>query len=178
MLHEISFDMYSINFSRKLIVIDREEEQKATLRVGTSDLLDMLTSDEPGVDFTLALGADTFIDLARGKWRRTDDIFRLVGSRMVVFQRVSEDDNNTDDEFAKKTDQIMLQESIATCQQLINNATQSSIRVIQIESLSNVSSSAVRRATDEEIMKNMVSQDVLKYIKRHRMYSLSEQKTE
>ena len=64
-----------------------EEQKKSSLRIGTADLLDMLTKNEPVVDFTIALGADTFIDLASGKWRRTEDVFRMVGYRMVVFSR-------------------------------------------------------------------------------------------
>jgi len=47
-------------------------------------LLDMLTTDEPNVDFAIALGSDTFIDLASVKWKRTEDVFKLVGHRIVV----------------------------------------------------------------------------------------------
>lgn len=47
-------------------------------------LLDMLTTDEPNVDFAIALGLDTFIDLASVKWKRTEDVFKLVGHRIVV----------------------------------------------------------------------------------------------
>ena len=47
-------------------------------------LLDMLTTDEPNVDFEIALGSDTFIDLASVKWKRTEDVFKLVGHRIVV----------------------------------------------------------------------------------------------
>mmetsp|Transcript_10686 Transcript_10686/g.23643 ORF Transcript_10686/g.23643 Transcript_10686/m.23643 type:complete len:243 (-) Transcript_10686:59-787(-) len=146
-----------------------EEEQKASLRVGTADVLDMVTSAEPNVDFTIALGADTFIDLASGKWRRTEDVFRLVGYRMVVFRRLSEDGSNENKSTEKDH---LLQESIAKWQLI--NSTQSSIRVIQIPTLTNVSSSAVRRCTDETMMKEMVSSDVLEYIQQQRMYKLSE----
>jgi hypothetical protein len=46
--------------------------------------LDMLTTDEPNVDFAIALGLDTFIDLASVKWKRTEDVFKLVGHWIVV----------------------------------------------------------------------------------------------
>lgn len=150
----------------------RDEDQKATLRIGTADLLDMLIHNEPDVDFTLALGADTFIDLASGKWRRTEDIFHLVGYRMVVFRRLSEEEsnnNNNDDDGGKKKDEL-LQESVAK----YSTTQSSSIKIIEIPTLSSVSSSAVRRTTDETILKEMLSSNVLDYIRQNQMYSFSD----
>jgi nicotinic acid mononucleotide adenylyltransferase len=57
----------------------------------------MLTTDEPNVEFTLALGADTFVDLVNGKWRRSEDVLKLVEYRIVVFRRLIEEDNDFDD---------------------------------------------------------------------------------
>lgn len=153
-----------------------EEDQKSSLRIGTADILGMLANDEPNVDFTLALGADTFIDLASGKkWRRTEDVFKLVGYRMVVFCRLPEDDDGDGDDGrsdAEGEEDRSLQESIAKWQLI--NSTQSSIRLIRIPTLSKVSSSAVRRCTDESILRDMISMDVLDYVKQNRMYSFSE----
>lgn len=137
------------------------------MRIGTADLLDMLIHNEPDVDFTLALGADTFIDLASGKWRRTGDIFNLVGYRMIVFRRLSEESNNTNGDGDKKDK--LLQESVAKY-----SAQSSTIRIFEIPSLSNVSSSAVRKTVDETILKEMLSSDVLEYIRQNQMYSFSE----
>jgi len=128
----------------------------------------MFIDDEPNVDFTLALGADTFIDLASGKWRRTEDVFKMVGYRMVVFRRLSEDNHSQSN--SPETEQ-MLQESIAKWQLI--NSTQSSIRVVQIPTLSNVSSSAVRESTDDALLKEMLAHDVFEYISQQKMYSLS-----
>ena len=136
--------------------------------MGTAKLLDMFIDDEPNVDFTLALGADTFIDLASGKWRRTEDVFKMVGYRMVVFRRLSEDNHSQSN--SPETEQ-MLQESIAKWQLI--NSTQSSIRVVQIPTLSNVSSSAVRESTDDALLKEMLAHDVFEYISQQKMYSLS-----
>ncbi|KAL9182305.1 hypothetical protein ACHAXT_012957 [Thalassiosira profunda] len=149
-----------------------EETEKATIRIGTADLLDMLTKEEPEVDFTLALGADTFIDLASGKWRRTDDVFNLVGRRMIVFRRKESDDGGTD---ALEGDRL-LRESIAKWQQ--PNDTQPSIQLIQIPALSDVSASAVRRSTDEAELKAMLSSNVLEYLQQNRMYSFSSEHVE
>eukprot|EP00584_Thalassiosira_punctigera_P009857 CAMPEP_0172532114 /NCGR_PEP_ID=MMETSP1067-20121228/5283_1 /TAXON_ID=265564 ORGANISM="Thalassiosira punctigera, Strain Tpunct2005C2" /NCGR_SAMPLE_ID=MMETSP1067 /ASSEMBLY_ACC=CAM_ASM_000444 /LENGTH=250 /DNA_ID=CAMNT_0013316585 /DNA_START=57 /DNA_END=809 /DNA_ORIENTATION=+ len=143
-----------------------EEQQKQSLRIGTADLLEMLANDEPEIDFTLALGSDTFIDLASGKWRRTEDVFKLVGYRMVVFGRIPEDGDN------KNGVSEALQESITKWQ--LVGPTQSSIRAIQIPTLTNVSSSVVRRSTNEISLKGMLASDVLEYIQQRRMYSLGE----
>jgi len=151
-------------------VYQRDDEQKTSLRIGTAELLDMLTQNEPSIDFTIALGTDTFIDLASGKWRRTEDVFKLVGYRIVVFKRKEEDSiSNSTVEKNKR-----LQESIAKWQLI--NSTQSSIRVIDIPTLTEVSSSAVRRSTDETVLKKMLSSEVLEYIQDKQMYALSDSK--
>eukprot|EP00578_Thalassiosira_sp_NH16_P001204 CAMPEP_0181129862 /NCGR_PEP_ID=MMETSP1071-20121207/29552_1 /TAXON_ID=35127 /ORGANISM="Thalassiosira sp., Strain NH16" /LENGTH=176 /DNA_ID=CAMNT_0023215885 /DNA_START=46 /DNA_END=573 /DNA_ORIENTATION=+ len=84
-----------------------DEQEKSSLRIGTAELLEMVTHHEPTVDFTLALGTDTFIDLASGKWRRTEDVFRLVNYRMVVFRRLleneEEDNGGSDNSMERKS---------------------------------------------------------------------------
>ena len=152
-------------------IYQRDDEQKTSLRIGTAELLDMLTQNEPTIDFTIALGADTFIDLASGKWRRTEDVFRLVGYRIVVFQRKEEEESSNNSTIEKNK---RLQESIAKWQLI--NSTQSSIRVIDIPTLTEVSSSAVRRSTDEKALKIMLSSEVLEYIQDKQMYALSDSK--
>lgn len=147
----------------------RDDEQKASIRIGTADILEMLISNEPDADFTLALGADTFIDLASGKWRRTEDVFKLVGYRMVVFHRLTEENDVQISGDAGKDE--LLQQSVTKWQ--LVNATQSSIRIIQIPILSNVSSSVVRRTSDETTLREMLSIEVLEYVKRNQMYALS-----
>jgi nicotinic acid mononucleotide adenylyltransferase len=168
----------------------------------------MLTADEPNVDFTLALGSDTFIDLARGKWKRTEDVFKLVGHRIVVFRRkgtrkvvdgnggatTSAEEANNDYAAAatsaaadismveKNTtyeDDELFQELIAKWQ-IINPTTHStSIHVVCIPtSLTNVSSSAARQCTNLQDLKEMVSQSVLDYIVEHKLYAFSEHQEE
>lgn len=161
-----------------------EDQQKSSVRIGTADLLDMLINDEPDVDFTLAFGADTFIDLVRGKWRRSEDVFQLVGYRMVVFRRISssqEKNDSKDEEVVHvdnddETDRV-LSESIAKWNSI--GGQQSSIRAIRIPTLTNVSSSAVRRSTgDKTILKEMLTSGVMEYVQQNRMYSLSENEIE
>lgn len=166
----------TFHFICKLIIIyqifiQRDDEQKTSLRIGTAEVLDMLNQKEPTVDFTLSLGADTFIDLASGKWRRTEDVFKLVGYRIVVFQRKEEENSISNSSVERNK---LLQESIAKWQLI--NSTQSSIRVIDIPTLTEVSSSAVRRSTDETALKKMLSSEVLEYIQDKQMYALSDSK--
>jgi nicotinic acid mononucleotide adenylyltransferase len=125
----------------------------------------MLTDNEPDVDFTLALGADTFIDLANGKWRRTEEVFKLVGHRMIIFRRMSENNNGPE-----KEEQI--QQGIAKWQLL--NETMSSIRLVGIPSLTDASSSTVRSTSDETILSKLVTKPILEYIKQNKLYAFSE----
>jgi hypothetical protein len=157
----------------------RNEEEKSSVRVGTADLLTMMTTDEPNVDFTLALGADTFIDLVNGKWRRSEDVLRLVGYRIVVFRRSMKEDDE-DSEQLKQSDNDV-QECIAKLGQRVQSTTsQLAIRVTQIPDATNlmrrvsVSSSAARCTTDEALLRQILSDDVLNFIKEKRMYAFSE----
>ncbi|KAL7476348.1 hypothetical protein ACHAW6_002218 [Cyclotella cf. meneghiniana] len=141
-----------------------DDNEKSSLRVGTADILTMLTSNEPEVDFTLALGADTFIDLANGKWRRTEEVFKHVGHRVIVFRRLSENNNGPE-----KEEQI--QRGIAKWE-LLNEAV-SSIRLVGIPSLTDASSSTARSTTDETILSKLVTKSILEYIKQNKLYAFS-----
>jgi len=186
----------------------RDADQKSIINIGTADLLDMLTTDEPNVDFTLALGSDTFIDVASGRWKRTEDVFKLVGHRMVVFRRKkrrsvvggnggattsAEETNNgyaaaatsaaADISMVEKNttyeDDELLQDLI-TKWQIINPTTHStSIHVVCIPTtLTDVSSSAVRQCTNLQELKEMVSQSVIDYVVEHKLYAFSEHQEE
>ena len=124
----------------------------------------MLTTNEPDVDFTLALGTDTFVDLASGKWRRTAEVFKLVGHRMIVFRRHSVHDGAAEED--------IIQQHIAKWQ--IFNGTTPSIRLVEIPSLADVSSSIVRSTNDESILNDMVTPPILEYMKQNKLYTFEE----
>ena len=147
----------------------------------------MLTTDEPNLEFTLALGADTFIDLVNGKWRRSEDVFKLVEYRIVVFRRSIEEDNNNNaslsEELKQHDDEV--QECIAKLQQRVKNSTSTKttkpgITVTQIPTatISNtgvsVSSSTARNTTDETVLREILSADILNYIREGKMYAFSD----
>ena len=152
--------------------------------VGTADILDMLIENEPDVDFTWAIGEDAFIDLASGKWKRAEDIFRLLGHRIIVFRRsihynnnaVDEDgikelptnDNNNDN---NETEQILrdcvtkwtLHRPIGGTAGLNGEAgltssssssSSSSIKLVHVPTLSSNVSSSAARATSDETILN------------------------
>ena len=142
----------------------------------------MLINDEPDVEFTLALGADTFIDLVNGKWRRSEDVLQLVGYRIVVFRRLSEEGSasSTSDEELKQQDAV--KECIAKLQQRMDSktATTTAITLTQIPSTTkteigvSVSSSAARNTTDEKVLREILSADVLDYVRERKMYAFSD----
>lgn len=168
--------------------------------VGTADILDMLIENEQDVDFTWAIGEDAFIDLASGKWKRAEDIFRLLGHRIVVFRRSIHYNNNAVDEDGIKelptnnnnndnneTEQILrdcvakwsLHRPIGGTAGLngksgLTSSSSSSIKLVHVPTLSsNVSSSAARATSDGTILNTMLSNNVLDYIRHHCMYSFS-----
>jgi len=156
----------------------RDEEQKESVRVGTADLLTMLITDEPNLEFTLALGADTFIDLVNGKWRRSEDVLKLVEYRIVVFRRLVEEDNASSEELIQHDE---VKECIAKLQQRVDSTTATiTISVTQIPSATksdigvSVSSSAARNTTDETVLREILSADVLDYIRERKMYAFSD----
>ena len=173
------------------------------IKIGTADILDMLTTHEPNVDFTLALGSDTFIDLASGKWKRTEDVFTLIGHRIVVFHRkrrrktastgivnvgnhggnetnhASATPMSVEDAASLDEDDEKLLHDLVAKWQIINPSTQSSsIQTVTIPTLTNVSSSAVRQSTDVEALKEMISESVLDYIRQHKLYAFAETEEE
>ena len=154
----------------------------------------MLTTDEPNLEFTLALGADTFIDLVNGKWRRSEDVFKLVEYRIVVFRRsIEEDNNNNNNNNASLSEELKqhddeVQECIAKLQQRAKTSpsttttttTKPAITVTQIPTatISNtgvsVSSSTARNTTDETVLREILSADILNYIREGKMYAFSD----
>ena len=140
----------------------------------------MLINDEPNVEFTLALGADTFIDLVNGKWRRSEDVLKLVEYRIVVFRRLSEEGSSSSSEELKQQDAV--KECIAKLQLRVDSTTttKTAITVTQIPSATkketgvSVSSSAARNTTDEKVLREILSADVLDYVRERKMYAFSE----
>jgi nicotinic acid mononucleotide adenylyltransferase len=175
-------------------------EEKINLRVGTADLLDMLLEQDHSLEITLALGADTFMDLTRWKWKRSKDIIQMIEGRMIVFRRifhgdelekvnihhdtattatvtatVSDAGNNSfisDDEILERIHVVsdILKE---TCPKVEDH-----IMMVKLRCLSSVSSSVIRRCNCEKdlsLLREELDERVLEYIKKNKLYGFSEQ---
>uniref|UniRef100_A0A7S3Q9Q3 Nicotinamide-nucleotide adenylyltransferase n=1 Tax=Chaetoceros debilis TaxID=122233 RepID=A0A7S3Q9Q3_9STRA len=195
-----------------------KEEDRKNIRVGTADLLDMLMddtstnsntsdssdSDSTQAEYSFALGADTFMDLSKLKWRRAADIFQLLNGRLVVFHRKEENENENENVVNKMItsdskydlecrdsylDLTELSQSCSTNKDLdqrIDEIAQSlhtkcpnlkeNIILLNVPSLTSVSSSRVRNSVgvDDEFLEMSLSPDVLDYVKKNRLYSFAE----
>ena len=140
------------------IAKDLSEEKRQSLRVGTADLLEMFQQEEPNVDFSFCLGSDTFLDLTSFKWKRSRDVLKLLEGRLVVF--------------ARKGTNADLKEHI---QQLEKTEGLNAI-LLEVPTLTSVSSSFVRSCTSEEDLSQCVPGEVLEYMRRNRLYAFSNDK--
>lgn len=183
---------------RRMLVTSRAEtdEEKALLRVGTADLLEMLMEDEnaqeesnddddagasPKTEFSFCLGADTFMDLTDWKWKRSKDVLRLLEGRLVVVNRKQEGASNNDEKKQQEEDNPseptpadLLRERIED-----TNATplaNGEIFLLDIPSLGDVSSSKIRNAGDKELVKHILSPKVLDYVIANNFYGFGTEK--
>ena len=155
------------------------DEEKAALRVGTADLLEMLMEDEkknnnknatveiPMTEFSFCLGADTFMDLTDWKWKRSQDVLKLLEGRLVVINRKQQD--NIDTQHQQKN---LLKNRIDEI-----NATplgEKNIVLLDVPSLGDVSSSKIRNAENKDLVKHMLSQKVLEYVTANNLYGFGE----
>lgn len=144
------------------------DEEKSNLRVGFVDLLQMLIEKNDSCEFTLALGADTFIDLSRFKWKRSRDIIQMLGGRIVVFQRKG----------AVGVDDIILKERIDHMSREFAESLpdlKCSIRLVELSTLSDISSTAMRSTCDEGVLSSALDSNVLSYIKDKKLFAFSEE---
>eukprot|EP00980_Cylindrotheca_fusiformis_P012543 scaffold3079_cov119-Cylindrotheca_fusiformis.AAC.19 len=164
------YNMCKISFGSidKVVVSDAErksfermastlsEEEKQGLRVGTASLLEMLLEEEENTDFTFCLGADTFLDLTSLKWKRSREVLELLEGRLVVF--------------ARKGTTLDLENQVRR----VNETAGISAVLLEIPSLTDISSSSVRACKDEDQLKHYVSTGVLEYIKRNQLFSFAD----
>ncbi len=136
------------------------DEEKAALRVGTADLLEMLMEREDATEFSFCLGADTFLDLTNWKWKRSRDVLKLLDGRLVVVNRKQQEANDANEnQLQDRIDEI--------------NATplgNGNIFLLDVSTLEDVSSSKVRNATNKNDVKDVLSPKVLDYVVANKLY--------
>lgn len=118
-------------------------------------MLELFLEEEENTDFTFCLGGDTFLDLTALKWKRSRDVLQLLEGRLVVF--------------ARKGSNIDLKEHVRR----VNETEGMNAVLLEIPTLTDVSSSSVRSCKDEETLKQLLSSGVLEYIKENRLYSFA-----
>jgi len=132
----------------------------------------MILENDPSIELTLALGADTFMDLTTWKWRRAKDIIRILKGRFIVFQRKVQDDDDansssgtvvTEEELQKRIDDIK-----EDCPDLKRN-----IIIENVSYLTPVSSSSARTSLDENYLKSEICEGVLEYMKQKKLYQFA-----
>ena len=133
----------------------------AAIRVGTADLLDMLLEEEPHAEFSFAMGADTFMDLTDWKWRRSKDVLQLLDGRFVVMIRRG---------LAMSKDQV--QERLDQLNS--SQDTDGTARLLDIPTLSDVSSTKIRASSDTEMLSTMLTPTVLEYIRTRKLYGFTD----
>lgn len=165
-------------------------EDKQNLSVGTADLLDMLIEQNSSVEYTLALGDDTFMDLSRWKWRRSKEIIEILEGRIVIFRRLTNNSNNNNGDHINqekeaetctrkdtgKSDSISEDKLLERIHLISDELSEScpnlkeNIRIMSVQ-LSAISSSLARACQDEEALSNILDDNILKFIKDNKMYA-------
>lgn len=144
--------------------------------MGTADLLDMLIANEPNTDFSLALGADTFMDLTTFKWKRSRDVLDLVGRRLLVIYRLLDAgsrfcEHDLRQRIAKVNEDQCKNSMAATAAAASVDESVGPARLLQIPTLTATSSSLVRATANEAVLNDMLVPQVLEYIKEKGLYA-------
>lgn len=84
--HRMTMARLAFGDLAKVRVLPIEAELHRTVDTpGTVDLVELLVSRCPELDFVLVLGADTWADLEAGRWRRGEELRAMLP--IVVLQR-------------------------------------------------------------------------------------------
>ena len=122
------------------------------LRLGSIDLVHYLLDKYPDMNFTMLLGGDTYADLLAGKWKRGDELMKLV--KVVVVDRQGV-------------------ESPWRAEKEKKEGQEDRVQYIHVPELSDVSSTIVRATTDRKELALYLDPAVLDYIVQHQLYAFA-----
>ena len=152
------------------------------MRLGTYDLINFLNNQNEikGIheEYTLAMGADTFMDLTSFKWRKSKEVIQLVEGRFVVKLRLSDggvgddDDDDLDDDLYSEADVLERIESVKKNLRIETPSFQMNVKLLTSAS-SDTSSSAARDSSDEKILATLLDEKVIEYIKTNKLYKFA-----
>lgn len=146
------------------------------MRVGTAELLEMLLDQDEqrneNVDYTFALGTDTFMDLTEWKWRRSRDIIEMLQGRLVVFRRdtISQKEDIERDIKCISSGNALNERIKQIWTEFSHLSLRDNIRLTDVELLP-ISSSAARETTDMQVLRGILDEQVLDYIQDGKMYA-------
>lgn len=175
--------MAQLNFSSistSIVVSDMErqccyhamkENGQNGQRAGTAELLDfMKTNDKISgdvVEYSLALGSDTFIDLMDHKWKRSKDVIDNVEGRLFVISR----------QLKFPGEQVLYHEQLEKKVDLLNQNfctfNKPRARVFYIPDITGVSSTDARLTVNEATLNQILEPAILRYIKLNKLYAFS-----
>ncbi|CAB9527570.1 expressed unknown protein [Seminavis robusta] len=136
-------DIYQEKLEQQQLLLKGESAENS-ISIGTADLLEYYNrQDDIPTDYTLCLGADTFLDFTGGKWRRTQDILDLIQGRFVVLFR---QEDTTYSGKQEPNQQQQLEQAVAKLEGTYGSG---SIRLLQVPTLGAVSSTLVRKLSRE-----------------------------
>ena len=151
-------------------------EGKHRLRVGTAELLEMLLDQDEqrneNVDYTFALGTDTFMDLTEWKWRRSRDIIEMLQGRLVVFRRdtISQKEDIERDIKCISSGNALNERIKQILTEFSHLSLKDNLRLTDVELLP-ISSSAARETADMQVLRGILDEKVLDYIQDGKMYA-------
>ena len=164
---------YHHAFTATTFTSSAPESSLETIKIGTFDLLDLLTKEEPDAEFTFCMGADTFMDLTNWKWKRSKDVLRLLEGRIVVFQRQAggagsgghdnDDAKDVNDEFAERVSSM-------------NEKHEAQVQIVRLEisgACDSVSSTKIRSIHSREDLKGLVVPQIEEFIVQNQLYGFS-----
>jgi nicotinic acid mononucleotide adenylyltransferase len=135
------------------------EKTSSEIRVSTADILQQLTASEPATAFSFVVGSDSYADILAGKWKRVDEIKRLLedsGGGLVLVGR--KDGSKSSPEDAGKVEaggEISIKE------------------FYNVDGLGPVSSTQARETPSFQELTSIVGLKVANYIKANKLYGWS-----
>ncbi|RLN88406.1 hypothetical protein BBJ28_00004303 [Nothophytophthora sp. Chile5] len=127
-------------------------DQPHELRLGSIDLVLFLLERHPNTNFTMVLGGDTYVDLLAGRWKRGEELMRLV--KLLVVDR-----KGVDSPWRQTEEQVA---ASAAC-----------VRYVHVPELSEVSSTMMRASPDRELLARHLDAEVVDYIVEHQLYAFA-----
>ncbi|CAM9170041.1 unnamed protein product [Ectocarpus sp. 12 AP-2014] len=153
----LAFESYS-TASCRVRVLRTEQEVFAEMlnsrgtgpaRSSTYDVVVYLKKQQPDVEFSLLLGTDTYQDLHKRKWRKSEELMNMVS--LVIVDRMG---------VRPETENLL-----------------SGVELHHPPLLTDVSSTKIRDARAEDLLEGTlaVETSVLRYMKDHRLYGFGRQ---